>query len=228
MSSLKKILAAALIAGSAAFTQTATASTIGIAVDAIGSLNGVGNKVVRPLLGPNPAIEYYIPLGTGDGTYGVGGFGTTSDTGAGGGILTMILAFTPVSLTGSSQLNILFEDLDLIGANDPWYFLESMQLFNADGSDLTDPITSISSSLVTGDHDTQQLLSLSLGVLDADPLFLSINFQSSSQYYGRNTPEYLIASISPVPLPAAAWMFLTALGSLGIASRRRKRTTAPA
>lgn len=225
----KKILALAAIAGSVALSQPAGAATVGIAVDSIGSLTEVGNTEVRTLLGSTPAIEYYIPLGNGSGTYGVddsGNFGTTPDFGNGGGTLSMILAFTPVSLTGPSVLDILFEDLDLAGANDPYYFLESLQLFAADGTPFTNPIVSISDPLVTGDRDTQQLLSFSLGTLASNPFYLVADFKSDSRYYGKNTAEYLIATVRAVPLPAAAWMFLSALGALGIVGWRRRRAVA--
>lgn len=223
MISLRQTFAATIVAGALALTHSAQASVIGVAVGAIGSVVEVGNTVVRPM-SPIPAIKYFIPLGNGDGTYGVGGFGTTQDYGNGGGTLTMILAFQGVSLSSPSKLEILFEDLDLDGANDPWYFLESMQLFRADNTQLTNLITDISDPLVAGDKDTQQLLSLSLGVLDADPFYLVAKFKSDSKYHGYNTPEYLIATVSAVPLPAAGWMMLTGLvGLAGVGLRRRSK-----
>ena len=87
------------------------AATVGRAVAAIGDdpdVATVGSTDVRAALGATPAIKYFIPLGNASGTYGVGGFGTSSDTGNGGGFLTMILAFSPVDVTKGGLLTILF------------------------------------------------------------------------------------------------------------------------
>ena len=78
----------------------------------------------------------------------------------------------------ASSLSILFEDLDLIDANDPYGFFESVQVFDGTGSELTPKITDISSSLVTGDKDTQQLLSLDLGLLTSDTYFATLKFDA--------------------------------------------------
>ncbi len=231
MISFKKILSATAILGLVAFSQTAAAATVGVAVDAVGSLTPVGSTAIRPALSSTtPAIKYFIPLGNSSGTYGVtngGTFGTTPDYGNGGGTLTMILAFNPVSTTRPSRLDFLFEDLDLGGgANDPWYFFENIQLFFGDGTALTPLITDIEqlipNGVLTGDRATQQLLSLSLGILQESPFFVKANFKSVSPRNGWNTPEYLIATVSAIPLPAAAWLFLSALGGLGILGRRRR------
>ena len=227
MNYLQRVLPLAVVVGLVALSQPASASTVGVAVDAVGSYTEVGLTADRPI--GDDAIMYYIPLGDGSGTYGVdngGTFGTTPDSGSGGGTLTMNLLFDPVSTTGPSQLDIVFEDLDLDGANDPWYFLESLQLFDENGA-ITGLITDINDPLVTGDDGTQTL-SLDLGTLSTSPFWLVADFTSSSEYYGTNTPEYLIATISNVavaPLPPAIALFASGLGILGAFGWVRRRVT---
>lgn len=221
------------LAGLLAFGSAAQAATVGVAVESIGSSIEVGTTEHRDLLGGD-AIKYFIPLKRlGNCVYGVDTFGrydhktcgVDADKGTGGRELSMFLRFDPVSTTDPSQLSILFEDLDLIGANDPWYFLESVNVLDATGTSLTGVIDDIASAVVTGNADTQQLLSLGLGVLPTSVYFVELQFVASSKYKGWNTPEYLIAEISSmpvVPLPAAGGMLLLGLGALGFARRRRQ------
>lgn len=230
MSLRHNVLALAVAAVMSVVSTFSQAGTIGVAVDGVnGAL--VGNTLVnRPSLGGD-AIEYFIPLGNGSGVYGAGGtgdngFGQTSDFGNGGGVLSMFLMFTPVSTTTPSQLNIWFEDLDLVGVNDPNGFLETVNVIDAGGSSIVGgPITNISNLLVSGDDDSQ-LLSLALGVVATNPFFLQLNFSSSFSSYGTNTPEYLIAEVTPVPLPAALPLFAGSIGLIGFLGWRRKRKPA--
>lgn len=229
MNTIRYALSAALVAGMCALTHTTQAATIGVAVDDFTSPTPVGIFATggESFL-PDGAIKYFIPLNAGtSGTYGVGGVGTTSDTGSAGGFLDMNLMFAPVSITESSVLKIDFDDLDLIGVNDPVGFLESIQIFDENGTAITAPITNIG-GLITGNSDVQTL-TLALGVLTTDPFFTRLRFLSDPSRKGTNTPEYLIAEISSVPLPAAGWMMLTGLlGLAGVGLRRRKKKVAAA
>ena len=199
----------------------AYAATVGYAVDSYGSSNAVGSTEYRPLLG-DTAIEYYIPLTSGGTcTYG-DGCGESSDTGRGGTEMSMFLRFDGLSTTSASTLNIAFEDLDLLGVNDPWWFRETVEVSHSSGS--TGLIDSILSPYVTGDHDTQQFLSMDLGVLASSTFFVELTFTADSRYYARNTPEYLVATITSVPLPATGLLILGAMGGIGLMARRRTRT----
>ena len=209
-------------------TPSVAATVTGYAVKAVsGPLNDdlAGVVVSRPI---GNAIQYYIPLNSGtsgtfgnSGACGSGGVGTCSDTGSAGGTLTMNLRFDGVGL-GSAILKIVFEDLDLIGVGDPAGFLESVNVLNAAGTTLSGgPITNISSLLVDGNADVQTLVMNLL--LTGDPTFLKLKFTSFPSFYGTNTPEYLIATITPVPLPAAIWMMGSLLfGWLGFSGWRRR------
>ncbi len=242
MMSLKKLMTASVVAGTMLFALPANAATIvGQAVDAIGSINAaVGNLDTRPLLGAgaNNAIEYFIPLGNTDGTYGVdnaGSFGTVSDSGTGGGILTMFLRFDGL-IANSGTLSILFEDLDLTPVNDPPGFTETIQIFDQNGTELTtgiisDVLTPSPFSITTagGPNDTLEL-ALALGPIAASTFFIELNFAASFASSGTNTAEYLRATftenLSVVPLPAALPLYGTGLAIMGFVGWRRKRKTA--
>jgi hypothetical protein len=262
----KTALRAAAVASSILWLGLAPANAltvVGEAVSAVGSSTGVGGPLefrtaLQPLANGGNAIRYFIPLeNTGNfgaaGTCGSLGFGTCSDNGDGGGQLTMVLRFAGVSTTQSSTLNLYFEDLDLANANDPTGFFERIRIFKghneppAAATALTPWITDINQSVVgvtlQGDHYTQQVLQLALGTLTAayEPLYILLKFKSTSTFYGKNTPEYLIATITSqdppcgtpggpscgsteVPLPGAVWLMGSVLfGAGGFVKWRQRR-----
>jgi hypothetical protein len=238
MMSLGRIGAIAAVVISTASVGAATAATInGVAVSSVGSTTVVGSTESKALLGGD-AIKYFIPLGDGSGTYGVGsscsghGFGTCADTGNGGGTLSMVLRFSPITTTASSFLTVKFEDLDLKGVNDPNGFLESLNIFRSGTSITGGWITNISSSLVDGDHNSQ-ILKLLLNAPINDPLYLVMKFTAKSDFYGTNTAEYLRATIDvgdqappiPTPLPGTLLLMsslLTCSYGVGVWRRRRR------
>jgi hypothetical protein len=223
MKTITRILLALSAIGTLCLASTASAiPVIGVTVDDFTTPASVGSTENRSALGGD-AIKYYIPLGNTDCTYGIGTCGTQSDSGNGGGILSMNLMFTPVDMVASS-LSVLFEDLDLTDANDPYGFFESVQVFDGAGIALTTKITDISSSLVSGNKDTQQLLSLDLGILTSDTYFATLKFDATYYRRGRNTAEYLIASIDHKTVPEPATVSLLALGLIGIGAIRHRRT----
>lgn len=199
----RSLAAAAMIAGSMLFSHSSQALTVtGEQVDMVGpGATVIGNTEVRAALGGREAIEYFIPNTP----------------------LELILRFSGVVPTLPGTLNILFEDLDLAGANDPVGFLETVQVLDAGGGALTGVISDIASLLVDGNSDTQQLLSLGLGILGVDPFFLRLSFTSNIGPGGGNTAEYLIADVSQVPLPAALPLLATGFAVFGFMGWRRKR-----
>lgn len=203
----------------------ANAAIIGVAVDPSDN-SVVGNTEIRPLLG-GEAIKYFITLGNDSGVYGVddgGMFGLEPDVGNGGGTLSMYLLFSPVTAGAEYTLSILFEDLDLVGANDPDGFLESVNVLSADGmTSFSGGMITTIGGMITGDADTQQLLTLSLGTIGGDPFLLRLDFQAMFNKKGKNTPEYLRAWITEVPIPGALPLFLAGLAGFGFATRRRKK-----
>ncbi len=220
-----RILSAAL---STAFLLTATnanAGLIGVTVDPSDN-STVGETEFRAALG-GVAIRYFIPLEDTSGVYGVddsGNFGLQSDVGNGGGTLSMYVLFEPINIGAQYILNILFEDLDLENANDPVGFFEAVDVRNADNSESLSggEITEIG-GMVTGDADTQQLLSLFLGAITDDPFLLRLDFKAEFSGNGRNTSEFLIAEIQEIPLPAAFWLFTAGIAGLGFAGGKQKK-----
>jgi len=240
------VLATATIAIATIDTASAvpvTTVSVGVPVDKVGSDHKVGTTEKRDLL-DGLAIRYFIPLKDyGTGTYGVGsacshaGYGMCSDSGDGGATLQMVLRFEPTK-AGQNTLTIRFEDLDLIGANDPDGFHERLNLFEGDLikkgkkwktvlTSLTDPITMMDGRFI-GDRDTQ-ILSLPLNLPTTDPLYLVLIFAADSTFKGTNTAEYLLATIAPVeaqatPLPGALVLMGTVLaGCYGVGKLRRRR-----
>lgn len=218
----------------------AISSVTGITVDAAGSINpaGIQNSTTG-------VVKYYIPLSErNSGVYGVsdtptcgtggantGGAGTCSDRGRGfgyddAGALDMNIYFDLSDLANKDNavLDIWFGDLDLFPINDPDWFLESIAVSSKNGGGLLTPFvgtfkndTDIPDA--TSDPFTWRLDLASLGTLD-DKFWIQLGFGSDSDYYAKNTAEYLKATISAVPVPAAVWLFGTALiGFIGLSRR---------
>ena len=179
--------------------------------------------------------------------------GTCQDKGNGSGYddadaLQMNIFF---DLTGkapaqTASLAFIFDDLDLATVNDPEGFYESISLsyWNWNGTDFdTDPVA-LSGTIKTtaalpdsnqfpGDDNliTWDLNLAALGALNAsgqsdeEGFWIQLGFGSDfSDYWGKNTAEYLTASltVSPVPLPSAVWLFGSALlGFIGMSRRTR-------
>lgn len=219
MNPIKKVSVVLAAINAISFASASVAMpVVGVAIDNFTDQNTVGDMEYRSALGGD-AIKYYIPLAGSDCTYGVSGCGTSSDYGSGGPIISMNLMFSPVQQVAST-LFVNFEDLDLIDANDPYGFFEDLQVFNSNGDAITNLITDIDDPLVDGDAVTQQLLSLDLGVLTDTTYFATLNF--SADYYrdGRNTPEYLIATVNQTTVPEPPTVILLSLGLLGFGLAR--------
>lgn len=219
---------AALAGATALFAApAASAAVIGVTVDPSDN-SVVGETEFRPALG-DEAVRYFIPLNgnSADGIYGVddgGQYGLTSDSGSGGPTLSMYLLFEGLNAGGAYTLDILFEDLDLAGANDPNGFFETLEVLSADGmTSFSGLITNITDPLVSGDAGTQQLLSLFLGTIASESFLIRLDFTADFSGKGSNTAEFLIAEVSEVPLPAAAWLFLAGVAGFGFAGRGKKK-----
>ena len=228
----KGIISVATVLLAISWMNPAISAVYGTPVDSIGSTNQVGLPLTS-----GGAIKYYIPLNATDsGTYGVVGpgicplgAGTCSDSGNGTGFwdadaLTMNLHFDlsgkPSSAT--THLNLWFKDLDLDGVNDPYWFWESVSVSAQNGGASLDTGTIWQGSQIPTSSSDAFNWSLSLAGLGAlgDDLWVQLGFGSYAKYHAYNTSEYLKASV--VPVPAAIWLFGTALiGFVGM-SRRTK------
>ena len=224
-----RILKSGLIAAVGAFAVAASAeaAVVGVATNSTGT-TVVGDTENRAVLG-GTSIRYYVPLGDASGTYGVsssGNFGRFSDTGNGGGTLSMWLRFTGLTVGQAGTLTIKFEDLDVTPVNDPNGFTERLNLFNSSGTSLTGLITALGATPAGGGtvsgNSTSQALTLFLGTITSTQLLLRLDFNAVFTGFGTNTAEFLRAEISQVPVPAALPLLLSGLAGLGFASRRRK------
>jgi len=210
-----------------------------------------------------PGIKYFIPLNDSNygGTYGeTGGFncagggtakaGTCSDYGNGdfdrwndaSGLKMNIWYDTNGGQFSSASLSFAFDDLDLIGDNDPAGFFESVSLsyWSWTGSAFSlssgSAIKSAAIPAAAGVPSVvlPNLIMWGLGVTDLAALnyssqekggfWIQLGFGAKADWKGNNTAEYLASAlnVSPVPLPSAVWLFGTALlGFIGI-SRRTK------
>ena len=174
-------------------------------------------------------IGYYIPLAdSGSCTFGVD-CGLAADTGSGGQTMDMWLHFASVD-GGFSVLNLFFEDLDLMSANDPAGFFEAVDVFDTAGT-LIAGFSNINDIGASGSASEQQILNMDLGFLTANTDYWTrLTFSASYTGIGQNTPEFLLAVVDAdpdvqppeVPLPAAGWLLLTAIGA-GAAVGRKKR-----
>ena len=204
---------------------TASADTIGIAVGGVGLSTQVG---LTPAA--DGTISYYVPLTTSDsGVYGARG--TTSDTCSysstcTGGYLDMFLRFAPVQV-GANVLTLNFSDLDLKGANDPTYFLESVTIIPTGGSSVL--IDETTDPGVLSANNATQVLVLPMAVA-SNPFYVQLHFTSSflsttpSGTYA-NTIETVQATIKPVPEPLTLATLGLGLLAIGILSRRKGSIT---
>jgi hypothetical protein len=237
-----RIISVATLLLTFSWINPAISSVTGIAVGDVNSMGQVG--IQDPLTG---IVEYFIPLSESDSgvygvddspTCGVDGVGTCSDSGSGFGYddeskfaLKMNIYFDLSNLANkdNSVLDIWFDDLDLVGINDPGWFYESVSVAGKKAGDVS--LTNIASTKTLASEITTATQdpftwSLSLSSLDLDntdnDVWIQLEFDSKMTITGpaSNTPEYLKATISTVPVPAAVWLFGTALiGFVGMSRR---------
>ncbi|MCP4301204.1 MAG: VPLPA-CTERM sorting domain-containing protein [Gammaproteobacteria bacterium] len=179
---------------------------------------------------------------------GSNGAGTCADNGSGSGYTNSDALFMNIFFDLSAQpasqsaaLAFEFDDLDLINKNDPVGFFESISLsyWNWDGTDFATVaqggtittagasplpvIDAVDENLVTWDLNLAALGALNKSADEKGGFWIQLGFGSDfSGNTGRNTPEYLTAelTVSPVPVPAAIWLFGTALiGFVGMSRR---------
>ena len=234
---------------------TASAATIGALVDGSGNpltsfaptsaedQAGVAQIAGAAGASVDDVIGYFIPLADvtdggcsyGKKTYSFKGSGGNNrsavcgqdrDYGSGGSTLRMFLDFVSVE-GGDSVLNLFFEDLDLLGLNDPENFTETVSVWRRESGSVTNLASFFDDSdpRVSGDTGTQLVLRIALGDLVAgSTVKIRLDFTANYDRNAWNSPEYMVATISAVPVPAAGLMLLGALGGLAAFRRRTSLT----
>ena len=223
------LAAAAIYAPADANALVIGGMTFGTPVDANGSSTQVGiqNQEAATFGFQANVVNFFIPLSPANsGTYGVtvlgGGFaGTFSDSGSGGGTLTMWMEFTPVT-AGPNNVLTYFDDLDVIGDSDPAGFLESVKFYDQDLTLLAN-VDDIDDAQIESFADGQQLLTVLVPNVNSEPFYAKYEFASSFTGNATNTVEKLSAVIKPVPIPAALPLFGAALAGLGVFGWRKRK-----
>jgi len=224
-------MARGLVVGLVMFTAAeAAASTVGVPITSLTDNTPVATDNVDS----DGTIHFFVLL-SGTATFGVDG-GTNSDScvspGCTGGTLIMFLEYDPVT-PGPNLVTLDFNDLDLIGVNDPNGFFESIEFYDSDGttllaavSDMTDP------EVVFADFD-EQLIQIAIPNA-GNPFRAKLTLMSGSAPFDQatNTGETLLTTIDNVsvahtPIPGAVWLFASALmGLVGFSRLRRSATQA--
>lgn len=193
---------------------------VGIAVADTSSTTQIGNYDST-----TGEIGFFANL-SGSSTYGVDG-GTSADTcnvpnDCGNGQLTMNLFFEGVQ-PGMTTVSFLFEDLDSSGVNDPWFFIEELQIYDGNGV-LIETINTVAD--LTAGNNFNQLIELDLNV--AGDFYMTLVFTTvfdQATNYGNytNSEEFLLATATSIPEPGTLALLGAGLLLLAISQRRRRR-----
>ena len=222
---MNKVLAGIILLVGVAFGHPALATAVnyGVPVSNFGMTTTVGDYNSS-----TGQIGFFIPFSGGArGTYGVSGVGMSADTAQAptSGSMNMYLKFAPTTL-GPNMLRLTFDDLDIMGANDPAGFIESVEIFLQDGTSLALIDQATDPWVVTAPSVGLQVMQVPFTVAQ-NPLYIRLGFKANTNALTgtwQNTIEYMTATITPMAnaVPEPFTLGLSALGLLGLASLRRR------
>ena len=205
----------------------ATAVNYGVPVAGFGMTSTVGDYTSA-----TGQIGFFIPFAGGyNGVYGVNGVGMSATTAQApsSGSMNMYLKFAPTTL-GANMLKLTLDDLDIIGANDPAGFLESVEIFLQDGTSLALIDQATDPWVVSAPSTGLQVMQVPFTVTQ-NPLYIRLGFKANTNAltgWWENTKEFMTATITPVAgaaVPERATLMLSMFGLLALmfVSRRRKQ-----
>lgn len=205
-------LALGVICGAALTAVSANAATIDFTDDDF--VNGAFNEAARTTVTVS-AINGVLTLTNFDGSFAPNdqlafdndGFGVNDDEVSNSNTdEELVVTFgNPITVTGLFFLD-LFEDPNSVEQ-------ETAFVEFSDGTVLSFPA------------EVQFGANAGFGffMLDDPILTTTLSFTAGSENDGQTLPDFAVAGVEvePIPLPAAGWMFLGALGGLGLIARRR-------
>jgi hypothetical protein len=222
---MNRFVASIVMLMSLAFAGTALATPVnyGVPVSGFGMTSTVGDYNST-----TGQIGYFLPFSGGyRGVYGVSGVGMSADTAQApsSGSMNMFLKFAPTTL-GANTLRLTFDDLDIMGANDPAGFLESVEIFLQDGTSLALIDQATDPWVISAPANGIQVMQVPFTVAQ-NPLYIKLGFRANTNAltgWWENTKEFMTATITPVAasVPEPMTLGLTALGLLGLVSLRRR------
>lgn len=214
---------AVAFASTAFFFSHSNAATIhGLAVEGPGSHGPVGHRSNTADSSSEDRTYFFVALSSiSSGTTMADN--ASPNTGSEDTVLDIWLRFDPVTPHGHEVMTLDYKELDVVGAGNSNEFVETVR-FDGGTDHQTATTRNQTESDVSLANPTRHILDIGLGAAKSRTMSAKLQSESTAAILDGDTVESLVASVQPVPLPAAAWFILTALGGLVGARWLTRRT----